>query len=841
MFYPSNANLYDKGGIMYKYISNQDAILDYISKDILSNSKLTIIRGTSGTGKSFLLSCIKSKNENTSIVYKLEGDYYLHSRDFYPFLTFINSMYLSDKSSVPKKLVKDGIKNTSKELGSWSPIGNDFLSACITELSTVNKRKRELYNLIFDKEELDILFPLEYFCGRDGNVIFLIDDLQYWDAKSLRFLYTLIQQQDNEFTFLKNSQFVGAINTDYLNYDEEVDGITRLANKQVYKLELTNKNSYKTVLRQLGLNISLDDGLIEALYSITGGNLQLSTDIVLLLNDELEVESTIKKIISDKNLGHLLIERLSKISDKGAMINETLKYASLFGSSFYYHDLEQVLEKDESYIRNLIEVAQNFCLVNGAPNGASFIHELIREAYKNETKENKVKYYTGYAKCLKMLYPSNYKERAESLKDAGEYEKANITHILEFIKQLRMNNSCCHDFCQQLGLPHYLTEFVLSMENSYNYFFSDEYDKCLFELKSIEDIVPETLLAEKYYLMSITLSKWLDTTSRERAVKCLEHYLTLSSIDNEIEVWERIVSTYIIACIHNNDCKKAREYEKKLQSSIGKRIGFDIDASYKINILRRKASSLYPPEQAYILTRKSKDFFAPKEKDSLPLDPIEYYMSLNNFLATSLMAGEYHSILDETTEILSLPQKIKYLKFPRFEMPLNNAILILFLNNKITANEACERLQQIIDTYNIEDSTGVIIKVNLAIFYGILDDFSKSLDILTELYDEIKTIENLEFYYKYLVEVNLKVVQYLNGSMESLNILLSLQNECACRSEKYLEAHVKCLIEIFEQTTAIEPSWYNTSLVNSKMERSNCWKYYGRKYLFGELEFWSES
>lgn len=833
--------MYDRGGKMYKYISNQDYILDNISRDILSNSKLTIIKGASGTGKSFLLSCIKSKSEHTSIVYKLEGDYYSHSRDFYPFLKFINSMYLSDKSNIQKSLVKDGIENVGKELGSWSPIGSDFLSACITELSSVNKKKRELYNFIFDKDELDILFPLEYFCSRDSNVIFLIDDLQYWDTKSLRFLYTLICQQDNEFIFLKNSQFVGAINTDYLNYDEEVDGIIKLADKQVYKLEATNKDNYKIVLKQLGLNTSLNDNLIEALYSITGGNLQLTADIVLLLNDEIEVESTIKKIISDKNLGHLLIERLSKISDKGVMINETLKYASLFGSSFYYHDLEQVLEKDESYVRNLIEVAQNFCLVNKAANGASFIHELIREAYKNETKQNKVKYYTGYAKCLKMLYPSNYKERAESLKDAGEYEKANITYILEYIKQLRMNNSCSHDFFQQLGLPHYLTEFVLSMENSYNYFFSDEYDKCLFELKSIEDIVPAILLAEKYYLMSITFSKWLDTTSRESAVKCLEPYLMLSFIDDEIETWERIVSTYVIACIHNNDCAKAREYENKLQSSIGKRISFDIGASYKINILRRKASSLYSPEQAYIMTRKSKDFFAPKGKDCLPLDPIEYYMSLNNFLATSLMSGEYCSILDETTEILSLPQKIKYLKFPRFEMPLNNAIIILFLNNKITANEACERLQQIIDTYNIEDSTGVIIKVNLAIFYGILDDFSKSLEILAKLYDGIKTIGNLEFYYKYLVEVNLKVVQYLNGSMDDLHILLSLQNECACRSEKYLEAHVKCLIETFEQTTVIEPSWYNTSLVNSKMKQSNCWKYYGRKYLFGELEFWSES
>lgn len=90
---------------MYRYIGNQDNILDNISNDIVSKKKLSMIRGVSGTGKSFLLSCIESKNKNTATIYKLEGDYYLQrSRDFYPFLKFINSMYLNDKTIVQKKL-----------------------------------------------------------------------------------------------------------------------------------------------------------------------------------------------------------------------------------------------------------------------------------------------------------------------------------------------------------------------------------------------------------------------------------------------------------------------------------------------------------------------------------------------------------------------------------------------------------------------------------------------------------------------------------------------------------------------------------------------------------------
>ena len=63
----------------------------------------------------------------------------------------------------------------------------------------------------------------------------------------------------------------------------------------------------------------------------------------------------------------------------------------------------------------------------------------------------------------------------------------------------------------------------------------------------------------------------------------------------------------------------------------------------------------------------------------MPLDPIEYYMSLNNFLAASLMNGKYEDALKSAAEISVLPKDIGYLKFPRFEMPLNNAVLIFYL------------------------------------------------------------------------------------------------------------------------------------------------------------------
>ena len=151
---------------MYRYISNQDKILENISNDIVSEKKMSMIKGVSGTGKSFLLSCIESKNKNTTIIYRLEGDYYLRSRDFYPFLKFINSMYLNDKTIVQKKIIEDGVKNTTKELGSWLPLGNDFLSSCITELSTINKKKENFIIIFSIRKNWIFYFHLNIFAAK---------------------------------------------------------------------------------------------------------------------------------------------------------------------------------------------------------------------------------------------------------------------------------------------------------------------------------------------------------------------------------------------------------------------------------------------------------------------------------------------------------------------------------------------------------------------------------------------------------------------------------------------------------------------------------------------------
>ncbi len=831
---------------MSEYVSNQNAIRISLLQAIDRKEKLSIVKGISGSGKSFLMD-ILSRQLPGIVSYKLSGDYYSSMRPYYPFRIFLNILYANKQKKLKKKLKVEGAINVVNQAGSFSPLGAEFLSACIGEMSGASKKIQALNNVAFTKDELELLFPLEYFCGGENISVLLLDDLQYWDEWSLQLLYSLIQRENRPSTFLKNILFVATINTSQVPKNTEIlSGLVQLANENTFLLEGVRSEEYGETLGAMGCPVELDAHLIAALYSITVGNLQLTADIVLLLNHGTEIGETIRQIILNRDLGHLLVERLNKISDDGVLVNEALKYGALFGNSFYYHDLEPVLKLQESSIRGLIDIAQKFSLVKGAPTSASFIHELIRETYKKETNENKVKYYTGFASCLKLLHPGDYCDRAESLLNAGEYETARTVRLLDFIKELR-NHRLPSELPNSYGFTPHLLEYSDSMKLAYNAFDEGDYKLCLEELDLIEDIYTPPLLAEKYYLMSVTLSKWLNTRSRNKSKSCLEPFLDVENVDNETEVWERIISAYIVACIHNNDIDIAQHYEIELKKSITTRIDFDMEASFRLNTLRRKASSLHPPAMAYSLNRKSKDFFAPNrtpEGSKSPLDPVEYYMSLNNYVAAALMAGRATDVFREAGELVNLPQEIKYLKFPRYEMPLNNAVLVAFLNGSITTKEAQNGMEMILHEYTTEDSTSTIIRVNVAIFAALNGESTIAEVQLERLYNETKGINNLEFYYRFLIEVNFSSILFMNGAQNrAITILEALCSDPMLANDELMEAHALALYEEIKNTTGkCTVGWYKKTLLpSSHIVSSPSWNYYGHKYLFGELEFWSES
>ena len=741
-----------------------------------------------------------------------------------------------------KTLLKESSIEIMGKAGSISPLGGEFISSAIENLLKNNEKKKEIVNSIFSQEELQIIHKIEHLCDCDKTCVFLCDDVQYWDEKSIQFLYLLINNTYSSIKFLNDPLFIISITKDNKCYID-LSSICNLAHNHIYHIEEIKATDYELVLKKLGLSIDLHADVVSALFSLSSGNLQLSQEIINLLNSsEHTPEETISKLIKEKNLGHLLIERLNSMPF-GVDVNETLKYASLFGNTFRYFELEKALQLNEGTIRKNLTNAETYSLVKTYVTSATFVHELIRNAYKDELFFEKEKYYLKFSECIKLLYPGSYQLRKNSLYCAGEYEQANIVSVLEILKAFRMNIKNSENKLYDSPNKNILNEYIEKMKIAYEHFNQGEFKMCLNSLSLIEDIYTPILLAEKYYLYSITLSKWLDVDFRTEAHKCLEPFLELAFIDNETEVWERIISAYTVACIHDNQRDKAEEYEKILELSIAKRLNYDFDASCKLNILRRKASMIHNEEKAFSLTQSSKEFFS--ENTNKSPDPLQCYMSLTNFLAAALKNGQIESLTDDIANLVELPSKYSYLHFQRLEIPINNIVIILSIKNELSSHEAIRILNATLKLYTPEDTTQIIILSNIAIMFGIAGDFKKALQILKGLYNKFCCLENLEFYYRYIIEINLSAIHFAMGNKDiAINIIENLLFGNTFTSKKSFSLHAnQLLMSMKENRFLSNVNWYKEQLKypEPRTPVPSFWKYYGNKYLFGELEFWSES
>ena len=827
---------------------NQYHIYSSLVRVLSDQTKFSIVKGDSGSGKTYLMESLYAQKTEFSF-FKLEGDRFDRERPYYPFKNLIRDVYSRDKRLLTKKVRNDMIRNVLNQAGSFSPLGADALSACIAEFSGAKKKKRQMVNIAFNSEELELLFPLDYFCGDSGTPVFLADDLQYWDDHSLQLLYSLIKQPNWSNAFLNNAVFVATINTSVDTSNSLLLALERKAAGSIYNLRNIAPQEYGGILKTFGCVTKLSEEHIVTLYSITNGNLQMTADIARLLQSNANTDETIRQIILNRNLGHLVVERVNRSGDDGVLVNDALKYGALFGNSFYYRDIEPALSLRESKIRSLMGTAQEYYLVRATPAGVSFIHELIREAYQKEADIDKDKYYIGFSKCLKLLYPGDFAARAEALFAAGQNDEACVVNLLAFCRELRRHKPI-HVFPALVRLPNRFQDYSEKLQSAYQAFDEGKYRNSLDLLDGIEDIYPKPLLAEKYYLLSLVLSKWLDERSRLRAKTCLEPYLDIRNIDGETDVWERVISAYIVACIHNNDVETALQYEKRLTQSIETRIAFDLEASFRLNTLRRKASSLYSPAVALHMVRKSKDFFAPKNRTvsgGTPLDPVEYYMSLNNYLAVALMAGKASEVFQDAGALINLPHEYGYLKFQRYEMPLNNAVLIAYLNGAISAERAQVSLRDILEKSEAENSTSTIIRVNIAIFSALHGNFESAQKQLDILLNEVLKIKNIEYYYSYLIRVNLAAVLFVQGQKDRcIRLLEELAGDMLLQSDAILELHANALMRSCVLDSGDDQQrWYLEPIaLPENTHNSICgseWNYYGNKYLFGELEFWSES
>jgi len=827
-------------------ISNQEYALNTILEKLSNpNDRFCLLKGDSGTGKTFVIQLVANFfSKKNFFIYSLYGDRYSWNRDFYPFKNFFASQF-----SERKKYLKMVIPNTSSNFATDAiksiPVVGELISALTREGINLKNKITNMKHSIFNEEERDILQKLEYLEDAKES-LFIIEDLQYWDTPSINFIYQLVKNIDT-CDFMPKSKFLISINSSYdiSNMDSTKKLFEFFFTRQI-TLNTVSRDEFTSVFKIFIANLKPSEHLIDAIYSLCKGHLQLAKELAITIDGH--NEDDLSYILEKDKVKQFIEERLYALGAEGKTIDEMLKYASIFGISFKYREIQYVLNVNEIKVRQMIKQANQLYLVNSTNEGAIFVHEIIRELFLKKTEIDIIGYYGAYSDAIKILYPGNYLLRGESLLKAGLLQDAGEMFLLQKIKNVRTGKSVAIlaekyiSIVDSLGIHDYENNII----KAYKFYALEEYDKCLICLESIEDINRPSLLAEKYYLMSISYSKYIDNENRKNAIDCLLPYI--DSITYEFEIWQRLCSALLIAYIHSNMIDSAKEIEKKLMYELSKRIDYDIDSLIDLNILRRKSSSIHFPKTALQFIKKSVEFFGPRNFDTNGLHPFdikEYYMSLTNYVAMSLVSGNFIDGYQKSLALINLPNRHKDIHFQRLQIPMNNYILISYFSNQLSLNQSLHHMQELAKNKDMQDVDKMVIETNLAIFLALSEEIDASKEILTKLKNKIEQHQFLESFYYNLIQSNYASLIYLlNEREEALKIIqdLSKYTKKYCINDGYTIKRTSAIYQTMSNNISYSNalSWFNDAIAIYP-ENDSSWKYFGKGFIFGELEFWSDS
>jgi len=837
--------------VTHLFISNQKHIVNSAINAIFTDKRrAAIINGVSGVGKSFVLQQIEelTKKNHDVVVFYITGDMYLSNRPYFPFNNFIKSIYISDNSALSKSIINSGVKTSLPNAAKSIPIAGELVSAVVDVALTKKQNLTATKQRILNETEIQLLMKLEYIAeGKES--LFFLEDIQYWDTDSLELLSIIVNNNANQ-DILNNSYFIATLKLDSSEFANQNQALTNVVNQLKHScftiLPVVNKE-YADVLFGFGLKNDLTKDVIDAIYSITHGHLQMTKDIIQSANDYLDNPTAFLKIIEERDVQKIIEDRLVAFGANGSLIDEMLKYGALFGQSFSVYEIQNILSKNESEVRHLVNQANEMYFVNKTSHGAAFVHEVIRELFKKKADQEQYIYYKTFADALKFLRPSEFIERAENLLKAGAVKEAVVLYVIHYISMIRQEAqilSSDKNFELFIKNSEYY-EFYRSMEKAYKAYYRSEYNKCIDELNAIDDIYESELIAEKNYLLSISYSKFFNNTERTKAVDVLLPYVEKSSVNNETDVWQRIMSALLIAHIHKNDIVSATKLEKLLMYDLSMQIKYDINSAAKLNIIRRKSSATHMPHVACKLIAKSISFFGPRKNDinETPYDVKEYYMALTNYAANSLCASNYEDGFNKASELLKLPMKYKNLTFERVFMPLNNYVILGFLSEKLSLSEAHNYMLKISMTKNMQDVDKSIINVNFAIFEALTGNLEGAFQMLVKQKKMVDSNDHSEYYYKNLIYTNYLAIAYLINKLDNIyEEAEKFHKEILMTENPYWIKRALLFKDLVasDYTSKSPLDWFSNAFQAVKSDLQTL-HFYSRGFLFGEMEYWSES
>jgi len=633
--------------MLQRLLSCQVSVADDILAHLkASGQKVAVLKGSPGTGKTFITKTISEywmKKSNNCCLY-FTGNVMCSTRPF-GLLEDVLNFEIKNMQSVAQEGVVEAVKDAPF-------LGNT--------LSFLLKKRAEQFGAQFtvasDSPELDIARKMAFFAG-GRNQLIVVDNFQWVDSSTMDFFVRIISKGFLEGgESLQNAKIV-IIATPCQTGEYAADALHMISSFPTAK-DFTTKevasSDFHLALQQFGIS-GLPKDKIKELYAITSGHLE----ILKMLGQYLKNGGRLEAVEAPGTfLQSMLKERLKREGAAGSHVYEVLKTASIIGLSFEFVEIDCLTKKRDYALSPIIKKANELSLITEESGRYYFAHEIIKEVFLCKAEGKRYELMLAFVNCLRLLKPADLSRRADFAFEAGADRDALHYYILSYLQLLREGKAMSPLAGNRLfSLIELYPEEALyyhSMQSGYDLLLKKDYPGAMRAIAAIEEVYSDALSAEKDYLFALCASKSSELSKKTESIQVLEFWNLPSFQESEGELWSRIASTLLSLYVHVDDSSKARIIEKQIMHFLSKRLKYDASAEVQINIIRRKSSAIHSPEIARSRTEKSVAFFSKRNIVGIPLHPVQLYMSLSNHSGNLTNVGEYKAAFETAGRALKL-------------------------------------------------------------------------------------------------------------------------------------------------------------------------------------------
>jgi hypothetical protein len=788
----------------------------HIYKQIQENSdfsKRFLIQAPSGSGKHYLIGMLNryySANPYLQVV-QLCTDYdgVKYNQDYAPFLIML---------AQNEDILYSNLIETGKNFAAIIPKIGDVLSRVLNQ--------KKIYPSIFNNSETEILMRFERII-RTNKIVFLCEAIDNWDSCSLSFLSKLFSFYSHN----RNWEFI-------CTSSEDIRSSTHLNFHEVFSLNTIPKSQTAEAISAILPTMQIDPNTISRIYDLSNGNIGLLVEICKLIKSNgtsMIDDSDEYRSITLKKLQGTLIE------SRFQLVVNLLNRASLIGERSYKRLLQLFTAYKQVDFSESIRISTDNHILSDDIDSVKFVDSFVWRAFRDENMSNKQFHYE-LANCIKHLMPSMFEYIADELVCAGEDQEAAIYYILSALHEY-------HTYRVMPILPpnklrlikHYkLFEAYQSIAELYTCYFSGDLNTVVHSPNTLQD---SRLSFEADYIKALAyINGSLTQSSISIAINLLDGWIEDKTFQEESPFqWMRAA---ILVLGAQNELYNHSSHSLIKEIEIVKRqyLPYDKGIEHLEYYFLARCNYCYTIDVAYIYTKQAVKYYEKRIRELPSLYP--FLVALVNSAANALVMGNYDESIHYSSSALTIANDFQYLSFGIEDALINNYFLAAMLRGDIQGSQQFDevmlKMTQLIETSKNDVITNILLQNNAAIMLCYNGNLSLAAQKMHNLSDHIKYNDGIDDYYRYIIECNDCVLDYMkNGVFNEKRFLKLCSLKPLPHDQSYFSARNNCILE-----KALSFNVFDLSRNGWNDLGAQCvgpaWSFWGKWLIFSDLQIWSD-